>query len=111
MSRSAKNRHPVPMQAHHISSVVKSASAMVNKTIPAMIDNVFVMIVVVLWLFVVDDFVSHIVIGMAVSVTALTHPLAVLVYIVRSASNAFGDANADAPCGVLVATLLVNLVE
>lgn len=33
------------MQAHHIFSVLKRASAMVIKTIPAIIDNVFVMIV------------------------------------------------------------------
>ena len=46
MSRSAKNKHPVPMPAHHIFSVLKSRSAMVIKTTPAIIDNVFVMIVV-----------------------------------------------------------------
>jgi hypothetical protein len=47
MSRREKSKHPVPMPAHHILSVLKSRSAMVIKTTPAMIDNVFVMIVVV----------------------------------------------------------------
>jgi hypothetical protein len=47
MSSREKSKHPVPMQAHHIFSVQKRASAMVIKTTPAIIENVFVMIVVV----------------------------------------------------------------
>ena len=46
MLMTAKRRQPVPMAAHHMFSVVNNARAMVSRTMPSRIDNVFVMFVV-----------------------------------------------------------------